>query len=490
MTLVDTARSRRAEAVAGAPTNTGEWSSAPGLDVVDPYTGETVGVVAACGPDEVDAACRRAEAALERGIPQWERARVLDRLADLLDRDAEQVAQLITLENGKALKDARTEVTRAIGTVRFAAAEARTLTGDMVPAEASPGGVGKLAFALRLPIGVVGAITPFNFPLNTVVHKVAPAIAAGCSIVLKPAHQTPLTALALRALLTEAGLPEDWLVVVTDDGRTAGPALVEHPVPRMLTFTGSTEVGWGIAGTAARKRVALELGSNAPVILAEDADVPAAVDRIVRAAYTTSGQSCISVQRVLVHRSRHDETLRLLGEAAERLVVGDPFDEDTDLGPLILPEATARVKEWIDEATARGAGLVAGGDLRGSCLRPTVVDQAPVGSRLRDQEVFGPVLTVIPFTDREEAFGLANETPYGLQAGIFTSDVGLALEAMHALDFGGVLVNDIPTTRLDQQPYGGQGDSGNTREGPASTVREMTEVRFVSVQAPPRGEGA
>jgi len=478
---------RRAEAVAAAPSNRKEWPDAGPVAVIDPYTGEQVASVAACGPAEVDEACRRAQAAYERGLPQWERALVLDRLAVLLEGAVDRLAATITLENGKAIRDARTEVARATETVRFAAAEARTLGGEVVPADATPTGVGKLMLALRRPLGVVGAITPFNFPLNTVVHKVAPAVAAGCPVVLKPAHQTPLTALLLRDLLIEAGLPEDWVVVVTDDGRTAGPALVEHRLPRMITFTGSTAVGWGIARTAYRKKVALELGSNAPVIVAADADVEAAAGLITRAAYGTAGQSCISVQRVLVHESRHDELVRVLGERADRLVVGDPFDDGTDLGPLIVPAATTRVKEWIDEATSRGATLVVGGELTGGCLRPTVVDRAPLGSRLRDEEVFGPVLTVVPFADAEEAFALANETPYGLQAGIFTSDISLALAATEALDFGGVLVNDIPTSRLDQQPYGGEGDSGNTREGPASAVREMTEVKVVSLQPAPVG---
>ncbi|WP_299450098.1 aldehyde dehydrogenase family protein [uncultured Serinicoccus sp.] len=479
------ARDRRAATRAGLPGNLQQFPDADQVDVVDPYTQEVVASVARCGPAEVDAACRRAHGAQERGMPQWERALVLDRLALLLAEHTERLAAIITLENGKAIRDARTEVSRATETVRFAAAQARTLTGDLVAAEATPTGEGKMAMALRLPIGVVAAITPFNFPLNTVLHKVAPAIAAGCAVVLKPAHQTPLTALALHELLLEAGLPEDWVTVVTDDGVSAGPALVEHPIPRLVTFTGSTTVGWGIAQTAHRKRVALELGSNAPVIVAADADVAEAAIRIVRAAYGTSGQSCISVQRVLVHRSRHQDLVDELGRRADALVVGDPFDDGTDIGPLILPAATQRVQEWIDEAAGMGASLVAGGVRDGACLRPTVVDQAPTGSQLRDAEAFGPVLTVVPFDEPEEAFAIANETPYGLQAGIFTSDLGLALRAVRELDFGGVLVNDIPTTRLDQQPYGGVGDSGNTREGPASAVVEMTEVRFVSFQAPP-----
>jgi acyl-CoA reductase-like NAD-dependent aldehyde dehydrogenase len=479
--------SRRDAAIAAAPTNVGEHPGIAEVEIRHPFTGEVVGRVAACGAAEVDAACRTAASAQDRGLPQWQRARVLDTLAGLLERDQERLAGLITLESGKAIRDARGEVGRAAETVRFSAAVARTLAGEQVATEATPTGVGKLAIAVRLPIGVVAAISPFNFPLNTVMHKVAPAIAAGCAIVLKPAHQTPLTALALRELLLEAGLPEDWLTVVTDDRTSAGPALVDHAIPKLITFTGSSEVGWGIAAKAFRKKVALELGSNSPVIVAGDADVDEAAARISKAAYSTSGQSCISVQRVIAHRSVHDELLTALRKYAEALVVGDPFDDATDIGPLIAPAATERVKSWIDEAAGEGASVVAGGEVVGECLRPTVIDQAPPGTQLRESEAFGPILTVLEYNEPTEAFALANETVYGLQAGVFTRDLDLALTAVSRLDFGGVLVNDVPTTRLDQQPYGGVGESGNTREGPSYTAREMTEVRFVSFQTGPSG---
>ena len=482
ITETTTADQRRRAAIATLPSNVDAYPGAPAIDVIDPFTGESIAQVAECGAAEVDAACRTAEAALRRGLPQHERGGILDRFAHLLVENAERIATVITLETGKAIRDARGEVGRAAETTRFAAAEARTLAGEVVPTEASAAGAGSIGVAIRLPIGVVGAITPFNFPLNTVMHKIAPAIAAGCSIVLKPAHQTPLTALVIRELLTEAGLPDDWLTVVTDSGTTAGPALVEHPVPKLITFTGSTRVGWGIAAKAFRKRVALELGSNAPVIVERDADVADAAAKISRAAYATAGQSCISVQRVLVHTSLHEPLLAELKRRAEELVVGDPLDDETDLGPLIAPDATRRVKEWIDEAADSGATVVAGGDYYGECLRPTVVDRAPLGTRLRESEAFGPVLTVIPYESFDEAIGVANETVYGLQAGIFTRDLDLALRAARELEFGGVLVNDVSTTRLDQQPYGGVNDSGNTREGPAFAVREMTEIRYVSLR--------
>jgi acyl-CoA reductase-like NAD-dependent aldehyde dehydrogenase len=457
-----------------------------GVPVTNPYTGEVIAHVPLCGPEEVDRACARAAAALARDdFPQHARARVLDAAAQRIDERQEELAQLITAESGKVIRDARMEVLRAGETLRFSAAEARTLAGDLVPLEATAAAVGKVGLAVRLPIGVVGAITPFNFPLNTVAHKVAPAIAAGCPVVLKPAPQTPLTAIRFIELLVECGLPEDWVTVVTDEEKQAGEALVTHPVPRLLTFTGSSAVGWGIAAQAPRKRVLLELGSNAPVIVEPGVGLRECAERIARAAFSTAGQSCVSVQRVLVHRSVHAELRDLLAEVAATLVVGDPTDEATDVGPLITRDETARVHSWIQEATAEGGDVVSGGVLESECLRPTVLDGAPAGSKIRIREAFGPVLVLIAYDDFDEALRIANETPYGLQAGIFTTDIGVALRAARELDFGGVLVNEVPTYRADQQPYGGVGESGNTREGPHFAVREMTEVRFVSLQAPP-----
>jgi acyl-CoA reductase-like NAD-dependent aldehyde dehydrogenase len=456
------------------------------VPVYNPYSGEVVGEVPLCGPDEVDAACRTAAAALARGdFQQHQRALVLDAAAVVLTGRRDELAAIITAESGKAIKDARTEVLRAAETFRFAAAEARKLCGELVPLEATATGVGKLGLALRLPIGVVGAITPFNFPLNTVAHKLAPAIAAGCPVVLKPAPQTPLTAIRLVTLLVEVGLPADWITVVTDTESEAGAALVEHPIPKLLTFTGSPAVGWGIAAKAPRKHVALELGSNAPVLVEPDVPLAPVAERIVRAACSTAGQSCISVQRVLVDRSVHEELVERLTEAAERLVVGDPADEATDVGPLITGEATERVLSWVEEARDGGGRVLTGGELAGRCVRPTIVDEPAPGSKLRLREIFGPVLAVIPYDGFDQAIEIANETPFGLQAGLFTNDLGKAMRAVRELEFGGVLVNEIPTFRADQQPYGGVGDSGNSREGPASVVLAMTEVRFVSIESTP-----
>jgi acyl-CoA reductase-like NAD-dependent aldehyde dehydrogenase len=467
--------------IGGRPVTVGSVDPVP---VTNPYDGSVLAVVPRCGPEEVHRACRAAAAALDRDdFPQHERAAVLERAAAMLRDRAEAFAEQITLESGKPIRTARVEAARCTDTLTFAAVEARRLSGEVVPMEASASGTGKLGFTLRVPIGVVGAITPFNFPLNLVAHKIAPAVAAGCPVVLKPAPQTPLSGLELVALLVEAGLPDDWISVVTDGGKEAGEPLVAHEVPAMITFTGSAPVGWSIAASAPRKKVSLELGSNSPVIVEPDADLELIASKVRVAGFAHAGQSCISVQRVIVHRDVHEAMVALLQEAAESLVVGDPRDEATDVGPLIRPAEVDRVRSWIDDAVGRGARLVTGGTATAEgTLRPTVVDRAPADTDLCAQEIFGPVVVTIPYGDFDEALAIANATEYGLHAGVFTNDLPKALQAARVLRFGGVLVNEVPTFRADQQPYGGVRQSGNTREGPAYTVREMTELRFVSLE--------
>lgn len=458
-------------------------TTARSVAVTNPYGGEVVAEVPLCGPDEVDRACAAAAAALARDdFPQHARARVLEVAAGLLRDQIEEFAHIIMSESGKPIRTARTEAGRCVDTLTFAAVEARRLSGELLPMEASASGAGKFGFALRVPLGVVGAITPFNFPLNLVAHKVAPAVAAGCPVVLKPAPQTPLSGMRLVEVLIDAGMPADWVSVVTDAGKEAGAPLVEHPVPRMITFTGSAPVGWSIAAAAPRKKVVLELGANSPVIVEPDADLEAVASKVRVAGFAYAGQSCISVQRVIVHERVHDELLAQLRKAVESLVVGDPADEETEVGPLISPPENDRVLQWIDEAVRGGAELVTGGRVERGILLPTVVDRPPRDSDLCRREVFGPVVVVLPYRDFDEAMEIANDTDFGLHAGVFTNDIGTALRAVRGLDFGGVLVNEVPTFRADQQPYGGVRDAGNTREGPAYAVREMTEVKFVSLQ--------
>lgn len=467
--------------VAGEPVTVGSRNP---VEIINPYGGDVVGLVPRCGAAEVDRACDAAAEALARDdFPQHARADVLERAAALLRQRTEQFAETITLESGKPIRTARVEADRCADTLTFAAVEARTLSGEMLPMEGSASGTGKVGFALRVPIGVVGAITPFNFPLNLVAHKIAPAVAAGCPVVLKPAPQTPLSGLRLVELLVEAGLPADWISVVTDGGKEAGEPLVAHDVPAMITFTGSAAVGWAIAAAAPRKKVALELGANSPVVVESDADLDAVASKVRVAGFSHAGQSCISVQRVIIDQAVHEDMVERLRKAAESLHLGDPRDEATEVGPLIRPAEADRVREWIDEAVAGGAELVTGGSVTDDgILRPTVVDRAPPDANLCTREVFGPVVVTMPYSDFDEALRLANDTAYGLHAGVFTHDLSKALHAARTLQFGGVLINEVPTFRADQQPYGGVRESGNTREGPAYAVKEMTELRFVSFQ--------
>ncbi len=450
------------------------------IEVRNPYNGEIVGDVPLCDVNDVDVACRTAAATLARDdFPRHARARVLERAAELLRDRVHEFGELIARESGKPIRTATAEATRAVDTLVFSAAAARTFTGEMVPMEASKAGEGRIGFAIRVPVGVVAAISPFNFPLNLVAHKVGPAIAAGCPVVLKPASATPLSGIGLVDLLIEAGLPSDWITVVTGPGATVGDALVDHPIPALISFTGSPAVGWRIRARAPRKKVSLELGSNSPVIVEPGVDLGRVAAAVRTAGFSHAGQSCISTQRILVHRDVKDALERLLAEAVDSLVVGDPLDDATDVGPLIEAAETERVLGWIRAAVAEGARIVAGGGLENGLLRPTVVADAPLGVDLCAKEVFGPVVVTIGYDTFDEAIRVANATDFGLHAGVFTNDVSKALRAARELQFGGVLINEVPTYRADQQPYGGVKQSGNTREGPTYAVREMTELRFV-----------
>jgi acyl-CoA reductase-like NAD-dependent aldehyde dehydrogenase len=381
------------------------------------------------------------------------------------------------------MKAARVEAQRAVSTYTFAAVEARRLAGQVVPMEASQAGEGKLGLTIRVPVGVVGAISPFNFPLNLVAHKLAPALAAGCAVVLKPATATPLSALLLAELETEAGAPPGWLNVLVGPASQLGDVLVEDPRVAAITFTGSGAVGWGLAERAPKKRVALELGNATPVVVAADADIEAAAAKCAANAFSFAGQSCISVQRIYVESDAYDRFVERFLPKVEALRVGDPADEETDVGPLIDEESRDRVLAWIEEAKAGGAEVLAGGATTDEGLvRPTVIAGAGPGLKVSCEEVFGPVVTLNRVGSVDEAIELANGTRYGLQAGVFTASVATALDAARRLEFGGVTVNEAPTFRADQMPYGGVKDSGNTREGPAYAVRELTEERLVVFQ--------
>ncbi|MBK5232496.1 MAG: aldehyde dehydrogenase family protein [Thermoleophilia bacterium] len=467
--------------LAGEWIETGEWA-----EVNSPYDESPIGRVAQGDEELVDRAVKAAHQVFsEGGLPQFERAAILDRAADLVRERRDDLAQTISQEAGKPIKTATVEATRTVDTLKFAATEARKLTGGTIPMEASESGVGKLGVMLRVPYGVVGAISPFNFPLNLVAHKLGPAIAAGNAVVLKPAGQTPISSLKLAQVLIDAGLPNGWLSVIPGGGREVGNAIVEHELTRAITFTGSVPVGWGIAAKVPHKKVNLELGSNAPLIVNDDGDWQTAADKAQIHAFSHAGQSCISIQRILVHEAIADQFIERMVTNMESLVVGDPSDENTDVGPLITRGDRDRVKVWIEEAVAGGGKLLTGGELvdEDRCLAPTLIEHPDPEAKVWCEEIFGPVATVDRFSDFDEALRRANDSKFGLQAGVFTRDIGNGLKAGNTLEFGGVLINEVPTFRADQQPYGGIKDSGNTREGPAYSVIELTEERMVTFQA-------
>ena len=468
--------------VTSVPIN-GDWiTGSESSEVHAPYDGRLLGSVPKLTAADVDRAVAAAKQAMhDEPLPQWRRAEILDRAVIAMQAREEEFARCIALEAAKPIKTARAEAQRAISTLQFSASVARSLAGEVVPLDAAAAGVGKLGFTMRVPIGVIGAIAPFNFPLNLVAHKLGPAIAAGCAVVLKPAGQTPFSSILFaKVLLEEAGLPAGYLHVVTGPGSVVGNALVDHDDVALITFTGSPEVGWGIRARAPQKRVGLELGNNAPLILEADGDWKTAVAKVKVAGFSHAGQSCISTQRLLVHSSIADEVISELTSAVKSLVVGDPLDEATDVSALISKGERDRVAEWIDEAKAAGATIAAGGAIGDDgVLQPTLIVDATPEMKVCELEVFGPVVAVTRYDEFDEALRLANDTRYGLQAGVFTADVSKALKAARTLDFGGVLINEVPTWRADHQPYGGLRDSGNTREGPAWSVREMTEERLI-----------
>jgi acyl-CoA reductase-like NAD-dependent aldehyde dehydrogenase len=455
---------------------TGEW-----LDVRSPYSGDIVGRVAKGGAAETRRAIDAAAEAMREPLPAHKRAEILVRVTASLARRHDEVARLISDEAGKPMKAARVEAKRAMSTYTFAALEARKLAGEMVPMDAAQAGEGKLAFTLRRPIGVVGAISPFNFPLNLVAHKIAPALAAGCAVVLKPAAQTPLSALLLAELEEEAGLPAGWLNVVAGRASEIGDVLVEDERVKLITFTGSGTVGWELKQRAPKKRVNLELGNATPVIVTADADVDGAAQKLAQNAFSFAGQSCISVQRIYVERAAYDRFVEQFVPLVEELKLGDPADEETDVGPVIDTDARERILDWIGKTSG---DVLTGGKLDGELIRPTVIANPGRDEEVSCEEVFGPVCTVTAVGSLDEAIELANGTRYGLQAGIFTSSLANGLRAAQELEFGGVTVNEAPTFRSDQMPYGGVKDSGNTREGPHYAVREMTEERLVVLDLP------
>jgi acyl-CoA reductase-like NAD-dependent aldehyde dehydrogenase len=461
----------------------GAWRAAPASrPVCSPFDGSQVGSVGWAGAGAAAEAVASAHAAMGAGLPAHERAGILERLSSAIAAHEDDLAHLLALEAGKPLRAGRVEVQRAALTMALSAVEARKLAGDVVPMDATAPGAGKIGFTLRFPVGVVAAITPFNFPLNLACHKLGPAIAAGCGVVLKPADKAPLAACLLADLAVEAGLPPGWLNVVVGDPGPIAAVFSEDPRVGLITFTGSSAIGWRLRAQAPRKRVTLELGNATPVVIDETSDAAAIAPRLAASAFGFSGQSCISAQRVYVHDAVADELEQELAAAATALVTGDPLDERTDIGPVISADAADRIAASIAAARDGSARLLAGGEADGQIVAPTVLAGAPEGCDLLQREVFGPVVAIQRYSDFDAALELCNATDYGLQAGVFTQRIDRALAAAAQLEFGAVLVNEIPTFRADQMPYGGVKESGNTREGPAYAVREMTEERLLLIQ--------
>lgn len=464
----------------------GEWGpSGTGrvAQVRSPFDGRLVVEVPRADADDVGRAVAAAARVHASGVlPLSKRIEILDGAAALLAERAETFARAIALECAKPIKTARGEVARAVDTLRFTAAEARTQSTSTVPVHAVASGEGKLAYTMRVPIGVVAAIAPFNFPLNLVVHKVAPAVAVGCPVVLKPASQTPVSSLLLAQLFADVGLPAGWLNVVTGGGSEVGVPLSTHPDVAYVTFTGSPSVGWGISAAAPRKKVRLELGSNAPLIVDERANWRAAAEAAAFGGFVQAGQSCVSTQRIFVHRTHVDAFTDLLAERVGALVVGDPLDEAVDVSAVIDVREAERIEEWVRDAREAGASVVIGGVRDGAVVAPTILRDVTPEMSVQCREVFGPVVTVVAFDDFSDALTQANDSDFGLNAGVFTEEIAHAMEAIRRLEFGSVYINDAPTVRVDLQPYGGVKDSGNTREGPHYAMEEMTDVKFVTIK--------
>jgi succinate-semialdehyde dehydrogenase/glutarate-semialdehyde dehydrogenase len=473
----------------------GRWVTGAGqhTQLLDKFSGEPLCTVEAVTAEQAAEAVQTVEAAQHRArLSPYERCEILRRAADSVAADTDRLIDTIMVDTGFVRADAATEVARTVQTLRLSAEAARQVSvGEMVPLDAGPGGNGRLGFTLRFPVGVVVAITPFNSPLNTVAHKVAPALAAGNGVVLKPATATPLSANALAEHLLAAGLPEGLLAVVHGEGSTVGQALLEDPRVGFYTLTGSTAVGRIVVRAAGLRRTQLELGSIASTLICEDADLSAAVPKVVSAGLRKSGQVCTSVQRLYVARAIADDLTDTLAKAIATLRAGDPADPDTAVGPLISRADADRVSDWIAAARAKGADVVTGGDQDGAVVGPTLLAAVDEEMDVMRREIFGPVICIIPFDDLAEAVDRANDTPYGLAAGIFTRDLDRALWAARNLRFGAVHVNEASSSLVDLMPFGGVKESGHGHEGPIYAAREMTEERLVTITttAPTRPAG-
>ncbi|MGE5702057.1 MAG: aldehyde dehydrogenase family protein [Clostridia bacterium] len=465
----------------------GQWKEAKEYaPLYSPFSGELIAEIGQADEADVEEAIQAAkEAGKAFGkMPASQRALILEKAVAIMEARKEELAQILATEAAKPLKTGRGEVARTIQTYKFAAEEAKRIHGETIPLDAAPGGEGRIAFTVRKPIGVVGAITPFNFPFNLVAHKLGPAFAVGNPVVLKPASQTPLSSLVLAEIFAEAGLPAGVLNILPGKGSVVGEKLVKDNRVAAITFTGSPEVGIAMRNKAGLKRVTLELGSNAALIIDENVEISQAlVDRCVMGAFSFSGQVCISLQRVYIHESKYEEFLVKFKEATEKLVLGNPMDEATDMSSVISPKDHVRMGEWVQDAVANGANVVSGGKaVTDRLFAPTILTNVASHVKCSCQEVFGPIVIVTPVSSVEEGIAYVNDSRYGLQAGIYTNDIHKAMKAAEELEVGGVMINDIPTFRVDHMPYGGVKESGVGREGIKYAVEEMTELKLITIK--------
>ncbi len=462
----------------------GEWKDlSRKIEVRNPYDQSVVDTVPRAGEADVDEALAGAVegARIMRRMPAYDRAGILRKTADLMIAGVEDLAQTISMEEGKILAEARVEAGRAAEIIQLSAEEAKRIKGEVLPLDAAPGGGGRLGFTLRVPCGVVAAISPFNFPLHLVCHKVGPALAAGNAVVIKPASDTPLSALKLVEMLLQAGLPPQAVACVTGSGAEVGDALCKDRRVRKITFTGSYEVGEHICRVAGMKKVTMELGSNSPLIVMDDADLDAVAEATAATGYSNAGQVCISAQRILTDAKVYDDFLDRLKSRVEAISVGDQLQENTKMGPMIREADAVRVGEWVAEATSEGARVVSGGGREGAVFEPTLVADVDPAMRISRDELFGPAVAVTRFEDIDQAITLANDSRYGLSAGIFTQDIDRAMHFAREVDSGNLHINWGPQWRADLMPYGGLKDSGMGKEGPAYAIEEMTEVKMVVV---------
>ena len=460
----------------------GKWTDGmQSTPVFNPYDQSVVDTVPKASAAEVTQAITSAErgAKVMAATSAYERYDILRRAADLMEERSEDLARTITLEEGKIIFEARVEVQRAIQTITLSSEEAKRLYGETLPLDAAPSAQGQFGFTIRVPVGVVAAIAPFNFPLNLVCHKIGPALAAGNSVVLKPAGDTPLSALKMTEILLDAGLPEEGIQCITGSGAEIGDILTGDPRVRKITFTGSMEVGDRICRNAGIKKVTMELGSNSPLIVMSDADLDKVAAATVAGGFANAGQVCISTQRVLADQRIYADFLDALVAPTEAFATGDPLATETKMGPMIRAGDAERVGQWIGEAVQQGARIVAGGDHEGTLHAPTVVADATPDMLISREELFGPAVAVSAFNDIDEAIAMANDTRFGLSAGIFTQNLDWAMRFAREVHSGNLHINSSPLWRVDMMPYGGLKDSGMGKEGPSYAVSEMTELKMV-----------